>query len=338
MTEEELLERVQRALQAQQDDGDVETLVARAVADARDEVATIVRRLAVRSLLSGVAGHLEDERPGDLPARRTAARQEGRPARATRGEPEPPPPMQRQGTPAVYVYAVTRADAPAPEPPLRRVSAGALAAVVRDVRREDFEEGSPALEDPARLEELVRGHDQVLRRLDADVLPLRFGSLFEDDERVCHMLEDRGDALRPALDRLAGHAEWGLRVRARPGDLQRWLTEHARDLRVPEDAGDGVRWLASRRRENDLRDAAARRSAEVAEAVHRTLGGVAEGAERRDPEPGAALDATFLVRDEAAFEAAVEQVAERFGPTGFDLELTGPWPPYSFVPDVAEAG
>ena len=49
------------------------------------------------------------------------------------------------------------------------------------------------------------------------------------------------------------------------------------------------------------------------------------------------LDAAFLVAHarRASFRAAAERAAARLGRDGYDLTLTGPWPPYNFVGDPA---
>jgi hypothetical protein len=77
---------------------------------------------------------------------------------------------------------------------------------------------------------------------------------------------------------------------------------------------------------------------ERARALHANLGRHADDARTRPPLAAAGdkrllLDAAFLVREsrETAFRGAVRREAERLAGAGFELTLTGPWPPYSFV-------
>jgi hypothetical protein len=49
------------------------------------------------------------------------------------------------------------------------------------------------------------------------------------------------------------------------------------------------------------------------------------------------LDAAFLVRrgQVKAFQSAVRKASARLGRDGYELTLTGPWPPYNFVAESA---
>ena len=87
--------------------------------------------------------------------------------------------------------------------------------------------------------------------------------------------------------------------------------------------------------------APARRRAEV-DALFTRLAQMSTDARRRTPDATELrarllLDAAFLVSRRGAprFRAAVEAVAARLANRGYDVSLTGPWPPYSFVTESA---
>ncbi len=45
------------------------------------------------------------------------------------------------------------------------------------------------------------------------------------------------------------------------------------------------------------------------------------------------LNGAYLVeRGDSRLEQALRELEEHFGPQGVTYELTGPWPPYNFVP------
>jgi hypothetical protein len=82
--------------------------------------------------------------------------------------------------------------------------------------------------------------------------------------------------------------------------------------------------------------AAHRRTEDLAEAVHEPLAGLARASRRRvAAAPRTVLTASYLVDREAvpAFRARADELAG----TRAELTLvcTGPWPPYSFVPEAA---
>jgi hypothetical protein len=192
--------------------------------------------------------------------------------------------------------------------PLEGVShAGVLAAVTRH-------EHAPREPAPDAL----WTHERVVERLMAEraVLPMRFGSTFPDDAALRTALSGRLDRLVAALDRVRGRVELGVRVIA-TGDG---------DVTAPDPPP------ASGRDYVLAKLARGRRSARLADTVHKPLAALAVAARRqRTREPGEVLRAAYLVdnRELGAFRAAVDRLA-RERP---DLALlcTGPWPPYAFV-------
>jgi len=84
------------------------------------------------------------------------------------------------------------------------------------------------------------------------------------------------------------------------------------------------------------------RGAERATALFDELSRRADDSRRRPPPAGPAgrrvlLDAAFLVRRGRVkpFQAAVRKAATRLQRDGYELTLTGPWPPYNFVAESA---
>jgi hypothetical protein len=117
----------------------------------------------------------------------------------------------------IELFAITRADAPPPPDRLRAVPAGAgLAAVVAPV--EDQQVNAEAL---WRHEELVEA-----LMADRDVLPVRFGTRFHDEDEAARAVAAQGTSLMTALERVQGAVE--LSVHA-PPEIQAQLREFARD-------------------------------------------------------------------------------------------------------------
>ncbi|HZT65564.1 MAG TPA: GvpL/GvpF family gas vesicle protein [Acidimicrobiales bacterium] len=242
---------------------------------------------------------------------------------------------------AVYAYAVVDAHRALPlaegigRGPLRLVAAGRVAAVAGPVEVGDFE-GDALERNLARsgwLEEVVRAHEDVVEALAAEgsVLPMRFGSIFSDERGLRAMLEENAATLSGLLDRLRGRVELGVTVRK---------TRSGSDPDRPGPPGSGRDYL--RRRQAELR-AAGEASAAAGELAGRLHAALAEGAEEasllepRRSDPSVILTASYLVP-----VGEVDRFCERADALGRShpclIELTGPWPPYSFASiDVAGA-
>lgn len=154
-----------------------------------------------------------------------------------------------------------------------------------------LELGAGDLEDEARLEHLVRAHNELLMRaLEAGaVLPFRFGTTFPDRGALDDWVARHRAEISAELERLRGTSEWSVEVVARA------------------DETDPSRYLEAR----------------LATAVRPDV---------RERLAAASVDAAedaYLVAD-ARRDAFVASIAE-LEAEGYELRVTGPWPPYSFA-------
>jgi Gas vesicle synthesis protein GvpL/GvpF len=286
-------------------------------------------------------------------AKRSRTRQS--PATPTRAKPVP----VGEG---LWAYCVARAGESLPEG-LPGVDAGGqvarlehaqLAALVSRVPLSEFGE------DPLRsnlnnldwLERVARGHEAVLEHAleQATIIPLRLCTIFENEDGVRRMLEDQRLALSTALEVLSGHQEWAVKLLA-----DRELLEAAAQARSPEaDAladqldtrSAGGNYMLRRRLERHVREAADELAVSVADDVHARLQDWASDAILNPPqnrdlsghEGEMLLNGAYLVETPKVerLRELVDALRERHRELGVRLELTGPWPPYNFVPRDAE--
>ena len=111
----------------------------------------------------------------------------------------------------------------------------------------------------------------------------------------------------------------------------------------PAAAGSGTAYLMQRREERRRKEEAGDRAAALADDVHRRLQEQAVAARLRPAqnrelsgyEGEMVLNGAYLVERGPAggIDALVGELAERLTPSGARIELGGPFPPYSFVPE-----
>ncbi|MEE1928265.1 GvpL/GvpF family gas vesicle protein [Streptomyces sp. TRM 70351] len=236
---------------------------------------------------------------------------------------------------STYVYGIAPAGHPGPpealggvgDPPrpVRTVEGGGLRAVVSECP-----EGLRA----KRRD--LNAHQQVLAEVGAlgTVLPLRFGSVADDDEAVRGVLERHAEHYARQLDEVAGRVEFNVKaVHDEESVLRQVLTEDP-ELRALAQAGRSSGGATYQDKlQLGERVAEAVRAREVADgrAVTEAL---AAHADRHSPGPESAgwlANVSFLVGREGA--AAFAEAADAFGQAHPQLkvQVTGPLPPYSFV-------
>jgi Gas vesicle synthesis protein GvpL/GvpF len=210
--------------------------------------------------------------------------------------------------------------------------------VVSDAPLDRFGEEQIAalLEDLRWVSRSAVAHESVITSLlpavDA-VVPMKLFTIFASDDRAVARTLDDWKRIDRALGRVAQHVEWGVRLS---------LDERTRP--AAKTAGPATSGLGYLRAKKQIQIGAVQRARSLQRRVAsalRALSAVASETRRRDiaePADGRrrlVLDAAFLVprRRAAGFRAAVKRQARALAPSGYRIQLTGPWPPYSFVED-----
>lgn len=265
---------------------------------------------------------------------------------------------EASGTTAVYVYAVCRADEQPSlagltgvtgDEPVRSFPVGPLRAIVQTVRAADFtdEVWQERLTDASELERYARAHHEVVSAVAArfPTVPLPLATLYNDEARARIALANESARFRTALARIAHHAEWGVKVYT-PAAGRPVQGAEAERAGAPGDRGRpppgaGRAYLERKR---DLQAQRERRQADtlrVADAVDADVSRIAAASRRLRPHGNGAagdhriqvLNATYLVAEHRAAELALLAVGLRER-TGAEIEVSGPWVPYSFVGEV----
>jgi hypothetical protein len=216
----------------------------------------------------------------------------------------------------IYVYAIHDAAELTSAPPVRGLGGAQLRTVADGAIAATFSRHRTLRPRPTRT--MAVAHEAVVRELmrHAAVLPLRFGTMLADRDTLRGVLADRHDALAEGLERVRGRVELSVRV----------LGEAPSE--PPRNDVSGRAYLMARRE-------AHHRSERAAGEVHEPLAALARDARLRAPAPPPAILAAAYLVDRPkvdAFKARVVALAAERD----DLSIvgTGPWPPYSFVPDL----
>jgi hypothetical protein len=246
----------------------------------------------------------------------------------------------------VYVYAVLphaiATDARGINgQPVKWVSGDGLAAAVSAVPATEFEQEplNAKVGDLGWLGPRALAHQEVNARLfesiDA-IVPLAFGTVFRDEDRVRQMLVEQRESLNTRLEAVRGCAEWviALHLLQEPDAAQATAVQ---SLRGEIDASSpGRAHLLARKLASLERDEARRIVADAADAVLRAVREIATDV-YVEPLPSDTVErpllrASVLVpRDgESMFMDGIDRLRQTWPEPTYRLLLTGPWPPYRF--------
>jgi hypothetical protein len=247
---------------------------------------------------------------------------------------------------ATYLYAITH---DAGDPPLaglagvagsgvRALPHSGLRAYVSTVPLAEFGEDALRrnLEDLAWLETTARAHHGVVDAVaqTAPTAPVRLVTVYRGDNHVRRMLDERAAEFESVLATIRGRSEWGVKVYASP---ERTPQQAPAGDRGGARENPGTAYLKRRQSSLRSRDDARRRALSHAERIDGALAALAVASRRhvpQDPQLSGrnewmVLNNAYLIDDDRRdeFTTAVDSLRD----SDIDLQLTGPWAPYSFA-------
>jgi len=232
--------------------------------------------------------------------------------------------------------------------PLFSVEAEGLIAAVGRVPRSSFNEAAlnELAADLPRLTPFVVRHEEAVRALfnaGPAVVPAAFGAVYQEEAGVERFLADERERLTALLVAVARKQEWGVKVFAE-GQAVRAAAERSSTTlgAIDEEARTarpGRAYLLQRKRQELLAEEIRAFVGEALEHIIDEL--VANSADahldevpaNQDGPTELVLKAAFLVEEDKvdAFKGSAVNLVDRTMGQGLVLEVSGPWPPYSFT-------
>lgn len=227
-------------------------------------------------------------------------------------------------------------------PRARTIASAGFDAIVVDVDPRAFD--AKRTEDIDWLAPRASRHEAIVRAANAraDVMPLGFGGVFSSGDTLARTLDEHREDIDDFFVDAAGCDEWSLKaIVDRERKIERARTRLAKDRTSDE----GHAYLVRRKLDAEAESAAAELVIDrVSELIDALGDSVVAALERpvidTDEDDGrwtVAHVALLVPRDELTrFDAALDDRGNALDDDGIDLELTGPWAPYSFVPAFGE--
>ncbi len=230
-----------------------------------------------------------------------------------------------------------------------------IQAVVCEVPLSEFGEEplKTNVENTAWLEDGVRSHQSILEALSssATVIPMKFCTIYLSENRVLEVLTEYHDSFLENLQSLSGKKEWGVKVYYNQKVLSEVVSQT--NLRVQEFQEDidnkteGLAYFARKKLEVAISEEVERGSDNICQTCHDHLSSVAKKSsitplhskETTGRTDEMALNGAYLVDDQDldTFRAELASLKDIYTQSGFNFELSGPWPPYNFVTIDSEA-
>ena len=198
-----------------------------------------------------------------------------------------------------------------------------------------------------KVENLLLSHQEVVDALAkvATIVPFKFGTILKNEMAALKMLKDYEKKFKKLLSKFTGSAEWGLKVYANNQEFKKYLVQIESPQKNLEEKREklsaGAAYLFGRKMEEELKDDINRQLAEVANTIFKQAEKYAFEAKLNKTLPKKltgkdkemVLNSTYLIEKDkvGSFNKQIERLTKRYEPMGLKLEVSGPWPAYSFT-------
>jgi hypothetical protein len=253
----------------------------------------------------------------------------------------------------VYLYCVADSEPKIEqiensENSLNSVCHNGLYAVVSKVDQQEFGEESLKrnMADMDWIKAKAGMHERIIERIMAntDVIPFKFGTLFNTNNSLKAMLEEYGDEFKAVLGRLENKEEWGVKIYCETDKLKgSVINGDSEILKIENEINSsppGRAFFLEKKKAELLAQSANAKINEYCQESFKLLKELSfearinkllpkEITERWDD---MVLNSAFLVgKDEVGdFINMVDTLKMHYENKGFFVDCTGPWPPYNF--------
>jgi hypothetical protein len=232
---------------------------------------------------------------------------------------------------------------------LKSISIDDFFVMVRYVSEDDFSEENfrKHLSDYEWLETNAREHVEVINRIMAynAVIPFKFGTIFQAESSLKQFITDYSDSLKENFHHTGGREEWSVKMYCDRTKLCKQIDELSEEAAALEKqimaSSPGRAYLLKRKKTDLIENEMDRISKKFGQEYFDEFKALSESTnlnnllpkEFTGREDTMILNATFLVNKSNVtdFKETLEKLKKKDGNSGFLLEITGPWPPFSFI-------
>ena len=260
---------------------------------------------------------------------------------------------------AIYLYCIARSDelkdisgkALDNEHELYLVNCSDIAALCSNVYLDEFTglDAEEKLKDINWIGPRAFSHEHIIEQAAnfSSVLPSRFGTLFSSIEKLQVFLTENHKMLIQTLDRMKNKNEWAVKLYLNKKQLINNIAEQKiqEDKQKLEMLSPGKRYFEEKRIFKDAEKVLKKHINAIFNKIMNMLETCTEDLFKRRPLSKEATGKTedmvlnlavLLVNKKTSeFGQNIDNIKKEISKQGFNIEITGPFPPYSFCPSIS---
>jgi hypothetical protein len=223
-------------------------------------------------------------------------------------------------------------------------------AVVSYVKMSEFvgEEAELRLQDIEWVAPRAVNHQCAIEKIMevSPVLPAQFGVLFSSKDNLDKFVQSNHAAISQFLELISDKSEWGVKVYSDSLQIKQLLkeTEFGPQVQQLAELSEGVRYFKEKQLYSEIEKKVTDRLRSILVDLSTQLSNVSHDARKRkividdSSEDGHRMVANWAFLLQGArtdeFMLIIKNINANSSRNGISLRVSGPWPPYSFVPSL----
>lgn len=203
-----------------------------------------------------------------------------------------------------------------------------IGAIVSDISEANLE----------MVEKNILAQEHVVERVmeDVPILPMQFGTIVDEEEKILSILRNYYHDFVENLQRVKGKVELGVKILWEPNEIRGEIVDLNEKIKMicqgSKKLSPSRRYLQEKLEEHLIERATRKRAKVLIGDVHRKLERCAEDScVKKMVSPKMILNASYLVLREKMDDFKEEFQKVRIQHRRFAFLYSGPWPPYSFI-------
>lgn len=207
-------------------------------------------------------------------------------------------------------------------------------------------------EDLEQVKQWVLTHQQVVdaaSEIFGTPLPMRFDTILKGgNTEVNQWLREHHDSIREALTSFAGTWEYRIQLRWTPSEFETRVAKQDNQLQElqqrQQQAGEGERFLLQKNYDNRIQELKRQHRVTLTETLKEAVSPVVNELTDQTSQSNFQASSSSSAQDHVARLAVLankddestlgNRLDEIVAEDGIEIRFTGPWPPYTFAPDI----
>lgn len=204
------------------------------------------------------------------------------------------------------------------------------------------------------LKQKTKNHEAILEKImeEINILPASFGTVLKEVKDCKRLLKNNYEIFRDSLNKIEDKKEWKLKITVDIDILEEKIYSDNKEVKNLEEKikkkSSGTAYMLKKKLNNLIEEKKKEHLSRITNDVEKEIEDIIEDSvtseesklKKNKEKREVIFNRNYLIsqKKEEKFIELLENIDEKYRNKGFEMKLIGPWPVYSFVPNIETGG